>query len=155
VPWLVNPLPPAVLAAAGMMEMTGHGQDIADALGVTRRPTDRIRPVTEFIVRTRDFGYLARELTPPAEEFFFALTAPSGATWTFGPADATQRITGPAADLGLLATRRRHRADLALRAEGAEADRWLDIAQAYRGPAGAGREPGQFAAAQRVAAGRS
>lgn len=39
----------------------------------------------------------------------------------------------------------RHRADLTLTATGAEADRWLDQAQAFRGPAGPGRRPGQFA----------
>src|SRR5215207_1615374 len=36
VPWLVRPLPPGVLAAAGQMELFGHGQDIADGLGITR-----------------------------------------------------------------------------------------------------------------------
>ncbi|RZQ61124.1 TIGR03084 family metal-binding protein [Amycolatopsis suaedae] len=145
VPWLVNPLPPAVLASAGMMELFGHGQDIADALGVTRQRTDRIGHLVGFVVRTWEFGYQARQLTPPATRFRFEITAPSGALWTFGPEDAGDRITGTAEDLCLLATRRRHRADLGLTATGAEADRWLDIAQAYRGPAGPGRRPGQFA----------
>jgi uncharacterized protein (TIGR03084 family) len=144
VPWLVNPLPPAVLAAAGMMEVFAHGQDIADALGVRRVHTDRIGHLVEFVVRTKDFGYQARGLTPPPDEFRFELTGPSGARWVFGPEDAAQRITGPAVDLCLLATRRRHRDDLAVTATGAEANRWLDIAQAYRGPAGPGRRPGQF-----------
>lgn len=146
VPWLVNPLPPAVLACAGMMELFGHGQDIADALGVERQRTDRVGHLAGFAVRTWEFGYLARNLTPPKEEFRFELAAPSGATLVFGPDNAAQRITGPAVDLCLLATRRRHRDDLALTAIGAEADRWLDIAQAYRGPAGPGRAPGQFRA---------
>ncbi len=145
VPWLVRPLPPAVLAAAGMMELFAHGQDVADALGVTPARTDRIRYLTEFAVRVWDFGYLARGLTPPAVPFRFELTAPSGARWEFGPADAEQRITGPAVDLCLLATRRRHRDDLALTASGSEADGWLEIAQAYRGSPGQGRAPGQFA----------
>lgn len=145
VPWLVNPLPPTVLACAGMMELFGHGQDIADALGVRRPRTDRIRWVTAFAVRTWDFGYQARGMTPPEVQFRFELTAPSGSLWTFGPEDAAQRITGRAADFCLLVTRRRHRADLDLAAVGAEADRWLDIAQAFRGPAGLGRTPGQFA----------
>jgi uncharacterized protein (TIGR03084 family) len=144
VPWLVNPLPPAVLACAGMMELFGHGQDIADALGVTRERTDSIRYLVGFAVRVWDFGYQARGLATPDVEFRFELTAPSGALWTFGPEDSAQRITGSAADLCLLVTRRRHRDDLDLLAEGTEADRWLDLAQAYRGPAGAGREPGQF-----------
>ena len=145
VPWLVRPLPPAVLASAGMMELFGHGQDIADALGVEREWTDRIGHLVGFAVRTWDFGYLARGLTAPEVEFRFELTAPSGGLWAFGPAAAAQKVTGPAADFCLLVTRRRHRDDLALVASGAEADHWLDIAQCYRGPAGPGRSPGQFA----------
>jgi uncharacterized protein (TIGR03084 family) len=147
VPWLVRPLPPAVLASAGMMELFGHGQDIADTLGVQRTFTDRIKFLAGFAVRVWDFGYLARGLDVPDIEFRFELTAPSGAVWEFGPADSTQKISGPAVDFCLLVTRRRHRDDLALTATGAQADHWLDIAQAYRGPAGPGRAPGQFAQA--------
>lgn len=147
VPWLVRPLPAPVLAAAGMMECFGHGQDIADALGVIRPRTDRLRHLVAFAVRTWDFGYLARGLTPPEVQLRFELTAPSGALWQFGPEDSTERVTGPAVDFCLLVVRRRHRADLSLTATGAQADRWLDLAQAYRGPAGPGRTPGQFAAA--------
>jgi uncharacterized protein (TIGR03084 family) len=145
VPWLVRSLPPAVLGCAGIMELFGHGQDIADTLGVRREPTDRIFHLAAFAVLTWDFGYQARGLTAPGVRFRYELTAPSGERWEFGPADAEQRITGPAHDFCLLVTRRRHRDDLALVATGADADQWLDIAQAYRGPAGAGRTPGQFA----------
>ncbi|MET0419890.1 MAG: TIGR03084 family metal-binding protein [Actinoplanes sp.] len=147
VPWLVRPLPAAVLASAGMMEAFGHGQDIADALGVRREPPAGLRDLVEFITRTWDFGYQSQALTAPDIQLRFEVTSPSGDVWAFGPQDSGERITGPAVDLCLLATRRRHRDDLALTATGQEADRWLDIAQAYRGPAGAGRVPGQFAAA--------
>jgi uncharacterized protein (TIGR03084 family) len=146
VPWLVRPLPPAILACAGLMELFGHGQDIADALGVRLERTDRIKHLVGFAVLVWDFGYQARRLTPPDTTFRFELTAPSGELWEFGPPDAPQKITGPAVDFCQLVTRRRHRADLALTATGADADSWLDIAQAYRGPAGPGRVPGQFAA---------
>jgi uncharacterized protein (TIGR03084 family) len=145
VPWLVRPIPGPVLATAGMMELFGHGQDIADALRVRRTRTDRLRHLVEFGVRTWDFGYQARGLTPPPAPFRFVITAPSGARWEFGPQEAVQTITGPAEDFCLLVTRRRHRDDLAMTATGPDADRWLDIAQAYRGPAGPGRRPGQFA----------
>jgi uncharacterized protein (TIGR03084 family) len=80
----------------------------------------------------------------PDTQFRFEIVGPSGALWTFGPEDAAQRITGPAVDFCLLVTRRRHRADVAVRAVGADAELWLDVAQAYRGPAGPGRQPGQF-----------
>jgi uncharacterized protein (TIGR03084 family) len=146
VPWLVRPIPAAVLAMAGMMELFGHGQDIADALGVHRIRSDRLGHLVGFAVRTWDFGYQARGLPTPDVALRFDITAPSGARWSFGPADANERIAGPAEDLCLLVTRRRHRDDLDLRATGAEADRWLDLAQAYRGPAGEGRRAGRFAA---------
>ncbi len=145
VPWLVNPLPPSVLMMAGMMEAFAHGQDIADALGVQRTRTDRIKFLVAFAVRTWDFGYLARDEARPDVEFRFELTAPSGAQWEFGPEDATQRISGPAEDFCLLVTRRRHHEDLAVTAVGPDAEHWLEIAQAYRGPAGEGRKPRQFA----------
>jgi uncharacterized protein (TIGR03084 family) len=68
-----------------------------------------------------------------------SLTAPSGERWEYGPDDAAQRVTGPAWDFALLVTQRRHRADLALVATGPDADRWLDVAQAFAGPSGGGR----------------
>ncbi len=145
-PWLVRPLPPAVLASAGIMETFAHGQDIADALGVTRTRTDRLWHLAWFATLTWDFGYQARGLATPEVRFRYELTAPSGEVWEFGPANAEQRITGPAEDFCLLVTRRRHRDDLAVTATGDTAEGWLDIAQAYRGPAGEGRRPGQFRA---------
>ncbi|GAB3159583.1 TIGR03084 family metal-binding protein [Amycolatopsis stemonae] len=146
VPWLVNPLPPYVLACAGMMEVFAHGQDIADALGVRPVRTDRLAHLVGFAVRVRDFGYQARGLTPPEEEFRFEITTPSGRLLTFGPEDSAERITGGAEDFCLLVTRRRHPDDLGVRAEGGLARQWLEVAQAYRGPAGDGRRPGQFPA---------
>ena len=97
-----------------------------------------------FAVRTWNFGYLARGEQQPEGEFRFELTGPSGAVWRFGPEDSANRVTGDAVDFCLLVTRRRHRDDLDLTAEGPDADHWLDIAQAYRGPAGEGRRAGQF-----------
>ena len=146
VPWLVNPLPPSVLASAGMMESFAHGLDVADALGVRREYTDRVAYLVAFGVHTRDFGYQAHGLPAPEEPFRFELTLPSGRVLEFGPDDAAQRVTGPAVDFCLLVSRRRHADDLLLTAEGEHARQWLGIAQAYRGPGGPGRAPGQFPA---------
>ncbi len=57
------------------------------------------------------------------------------------PRGRPQRVTGSALDFCLLVTQRAHRADLDLTADGPDADRWLDIAQAFAGPPGEGREP--------------
>lgn len=138
-PWYGPPMSAASVATARLMETWAHTQDVADALGARRVPTDRLRHVARIGVRARDYAYAVRGLSAPDEEFRVELTAPSGAVWTYGPEGAAQRVTGPALDFCLLATRRAHRADLALRAEGPDADRWLDIAQAFAGPPGQGR----------------
>ncbi|MFI1915751.1 TIGR03084 family metal-binding protein [Nocardia sp. NPDC020380] len=144
-PWFGPPMSTASMVTARLMETWAHGQDVADALGVTRTPTARLRHIAHIGVRTRNFAYLTHNLTPPAEEFRVELTAPDGSVWTWGPEDAAQRISGPAADFCLLVTQRRHLDDLALRVEGAEALEWLGIAQAFAGPPGGGRTAGQFA----------
>jgi enediyne biosynthesis protein E11 len=144
VPWVARQIPASALACAGLMELFAHGQDIADTIGVPREYTDRIGHLAWFGTRNRDFGYLVNGLTPPDVEFRYELTAPSGIRWEFGPAEAENRITGPAVDFCMLVTRRRNRADLAIQATGQEAGHWLDIAQAYRGSPGPGRKPGQF-----------
>jgi hypothetical protein len=61
--------------------------------------------------------------------------------WTWGPADAPDRIAGPSLDFALLITQRRHRADTALTVTGPAAGEWMDIAQAFAGPPGGGRAP--------------
>ncbi|MFE9256773.1 TIGR03084 family metal-binding protein [Streptomyces sp. NPDC006879] len=140
-PWYGPPMKALSMASARLMETWAHGQDVADALNVRRQPTARLRHVARIGVRARDYAYLVRGLPAPEREFRVELTAPDGAdTWTYGPPEADQRVTGPALDFCLLVTQRAHRADLAVRAEGHDADRWLDIAQAFAGPPGAGRE---------------
>ncbi len=140
-PWYGPPMSAASMATGRLMETWAHGQDVADALQATRTPTDRLRHVVRIGVRTRDFAFGAHGLTPPAEEFRVELTAPGGDMWSYGPEEAAQRVTGPALDFCLLVTQRAHRADLALRADGPDADRWLDVAQAFAGPPGTGRAP--------------
>ncbi|MGW7099928.1 TIGR03084 family metal-binding protein [Streptomyces sp. NPDC054838] len=141
-PWYGPPMKAASMASARLMETWAHGQDVADALGVRRTPTARLRHVARIGVRARDYAYAVRGLSAPEGQFRVELHAPDRAgTWVFGPEDAGQRVTGPALDFCLLVTQRAHRADLSLTATGPDADRWLDIAQAFAGPAGPGRGP--------------
>ncbi len=85
------------MATARLMETWAHGQDVADALGVTRRPTDRLRHVAHIGVRARDFAYHVNGLTPPAEEFRVELVGPSGDSLVVGAraGGATSEWTGP------------------------------------------------------------
>jgi len=138
-PWFGPPMSPASMATARFMETWAHALDVYDALGTRPEPTDRVRHVAHLGVRTRDFAFGVHGLEPPAEEFRVELGAPSGELWTWGPDDAAQRVAGPALDFCLLVTQRVHRDDTDLVAEGADAERWLTIAQAFAGPPGEGR----------------
>ncbi|MFF4352128.1 TIGR03084 family metal-binding protein [Streptomyces sp. NPDC001530] len=140
-PWYGPPMSAASMATGRLMETWAHGQDVADALGATRTPTDRLRHVARIGVRARDFAFGVHGLPAPTDEFRIELAAPSGDLWTYGPEEAEQRVTGPSLDFCLLVTQRAHRTDLALHADGPDADRWLDIAQAFAGPPGTGRAP--------------
>jgi uncharacterized protein (TIGR03084 family) len=139
--WFGPPMSPASMATARLMETWAHGIDVAEGQGLIHEASDRIRHVASLGHRTRNYSFVNSGLDKPADEFRLELTLPSGEVWIAGPEDAAQTVTGPAYDFCLLVTQRRHRSDLALVATGADADRWLDICQAFAGPAGGGRAP--------------
>jgi uncharacterized protein (TIGR03084 family) len=136
VPWFGPPMGAATAATSRLMETWAHGHDIAEALGVYSRPSERIRHVIQLAIMSRDFSFTNNGLTPPREKFRLTLVAPNGIDWTWGPVDAAQRVEGIAVDFALLATRRRTRDDCAVTAYGGDAERWLDVIQAFAGPPG-------------------
>ena len=140
-PWFGPPMSAASSLTARIMETWAHTQDIADALGVTREPTERLRHVAHIGIGARAFSYAVHGKTPPEVPVRVELTPPSGTgpAWTWGPEGATDRVAGPALDFCLLVTQRRHRDDLALAIQGPAATEWMSIAQAFAGTAGTGR----------------
>jgi uncharacterized protein (TIGR03084 family) len=141
IPWYGTAMSPVSMVTARIMETWAHGLDIADALGRTRTPTARLRHVAHLGHRTLGYSFMSHDKQPPTVPVYLSLTAPDGTLWTYGPEDAENRVDGPALDFCLLVTQRRNRADLALVATGPVADEWLDVAQAFAGPSGSGREP--------------
>jgi uncharacterized protein (TIGR03084 family) len=137
--WFGPPMSAASMATARLMETWAHGLDVADALGAVAQPSARLKSIAHLGVRTRDFAFSVHELTPPAEPFFVDLTAPDGTRWTWGPEDAGQRVVGSAMDFCCLVTQRRPLSELDVVAEGPDAARWLEVAQAFAGPPGKGR----------------
>ncbi len=137
--WFGPPMSPASMATARIMETWAHGQDVADALGVERVPTARIRHVCHIGVRTMGFAFLLNGLAVPEAEVRVELTGPGGESWTWGPQDAENRVCGPALDFAFLVTQRRNRKVLAIEATGPVAQEWVPIAQAFAGPPGGGR----------------
>jgi uncharacterized protein (TIGR03084 family) len=138
-PWFGPPMSAASMATARLMETWAHGLDVADALEVERPATARLRSIAHIGVRTRDFAFALHGLAPPAGPFRVELGAPDGTTWSWGPDDAGERVTGSAEDFCMLVTQRRPRSALDVDAVGDDAEKWLGIAQAFAGPPGAGR----------------
>ena len=72
-PWFGPPMSAASMATARLMETWAHGLDVADALGVERPATARLRSIAHIGVRTRDFAFAINGLAPPAEPFHVEL----------------------------------------------------------------------------------
>jgi uncharacterized protein (TIGR03084 family) len=145
VPWFGPSMSLASKVTARIMETWAHGQDVADALGVRRTPTDRLRHVARIGVLAMPNSFATHGLDVPTDPIRVSLVAPSGATWEWGEPDALQAVTGSAEDFCLVVTQRRHIADTDLVTDGVAARAWIDVAQAFAGPPGAGRRPGEFA----------
>ncbi|MGB6764314.1 TIGR03084 family metal-binding protein, partial [Mycobacterium sp.] len=111
-PWFGPPMSAASMATARLMETWAHGLDVADTLGVTRAATARLRSIAHIGVRARDYAFAVNGLPAPTEPFRVELRAPDGSAWSWGPADATQRVTGTAEDFCFLVTQRRALRDL-------------------------------------------
>jgi uncharacterized protein (TIGR03084 family) len=143
VPWYGPPMGARSFATDRLMETWAHGQDVVDALGLARAPTDRLRHVAHIGVRARPFSYAVRGLDAPIRPVAVVLTGPAGDRWAWHE-EADESITGPALDFCLVVTQRRHPADTDLEAHGDLAVEWLGLAQAFAGPPGPGRKAGQF-----------
>ncbi|MFN0095177.1 MAG: TIGR03084 family metal-binding protein [Dehalococcoidia bacterium] len=146
-PWFGPPMAATSFITARLMECWSHGLDVVDAAGVGREPRDRLRHIAHLGVRTRSFSYITRGLEPNATPVKVELVLPSGEPLLFGDTLAEQTIRGRALDFCMVVTQRRHYLDTGLEISGADAEEWMRFAQAFAGPPGAGRQPGQFAKA--------
>jgi uncharacterized protein (TIGR03084 family) len=139
VPWYGPPMSLASFVTARLMETWSHGHDVADALGLPPVVSDRLRSVCHISVGARAYSYVVNGLTDPGTPVRVEVTGPAGQVWTWGPADATDRITGTALHFAQLVTHRRHRDDTDLVVEGDTAEQWMSIAQSFAGPSGTPR----------------
>jgi len=127
---------------ARLMEVWAHGQDICDAVGASRPPSERLRHIAQLGFITRGWSYMVRGEEPPTEAVRVELTSPSGATWSWGEEGATETVTGPAEDFCLVVTQRRHVDDTDLVIIGDAARDWMVKAQAFAGAPTTGPAPG-------------
>lgn len=146
VPWFGPPMGMLSFVSARLMETWAHGQDVADALGAAREPTDRLRHIAHLGVKARPYSYLVRGDGVPVGRIEVNLTAPSGTVWTWNVGNSeliepVSAVTGQAEEFCLVVTQRRNVADTSLNIDGDRAVEWLAIAQAFAGPSGGGRAP--------------
>jgi len=126
---------------ARLMECWAHGIDVRDAAGVEVQHSDRVRHIARLGFITRGWSYMNRGREIPETEVRVDLVAPSGATWSFGPLDVPDTVTGSAVDFCLVVTQRRHVLDTDLAVTGSSASEWMEIAQAFAGPPTSGPDP--------------
>lgn len=144
VPWYGPSMGAKSFLTARLMECWAHGQDIVDAVGATRAPTDRLRHIAQLGYITRGWTYVNRGMEMPAGEVHLVLDAPSGDRWTWGPEDAEATVRGPAEAFCLVVTQRRHLDDADLEVTGDIALDWLRKAQVFAGPPTDGPSAGSF-----------
>lgn len=139
-PWYGPPMKAPSAVIARLMETWAHGHDVADALEVTRPPTERLFHIAELGVKTFSWSYLNRGLEVPAERVRVALRGPSGRSRVWND-QTSNSVTGPVDEFCLVVAQRRNYLDTSLVIEGEVARSWMEVAQIFAGPPGAGRPP--------------
>ncbi|MDQ3877963.1 MAG: maleylpyruvate isomerase family mycothiol-dependent enzyme [Actinomycetota bacterium] len=93
IPWFGPAMSPASFVSARIMETWAHGQDVIDALGIVRIPTDRLKHICHLGVRARPNSYAARGRAVPPGEIAVHWKAPMDAS---GRGTKMQRNSCPA-----------------------------------------------------------
>ena len=131
VDWVAGQLSTHTLVATRIAECWIHTGDVAEAVGATQVPTDRLEHVARLAWRTLPYAFArsGRALTGPVA---FELRAPSGARWNFVPTETpVTTITGDGADLCLVAARRVAPRHTSLRGSGPDVDAVLELVRTY------------------------
>ena len=133
VPWYGPSMAVKSFLTARLMECWAHGEDIAQALGVHRKPTERLKHVAHIGVGARAFSLMINQLPEDLHPIRVELVSPNGELWAWGDAASDQRVSGEALDFCLVVTQRRALSQSQLEVEGESAATWMSVAQAFAG----------------------
>jgi len=131
VPWVAGELTVRTLATTRLAETWIHAGDVANAVGVQRRPTERLWHVARLAWRTLPYAFAraGRELTGPVA---MDLRSPSGEAWVLEPeAPAATVIRGKGEELCLVAARRLAPDATGLVGEGPDGETVLELVRTY------------------------
>lgn len=132
IPWGLG-MSARAFGTARLMETWAHGLDIRSAVGERPNITPRLRNVVWLITNALPYALtVAQKPAPEGRTLRVQLSGVNGETWTAGPADATDVITGDAAEYCILGVQRMKRADAStLKAGGPLAELALDNLRAF------------------------
>ena len=133
VPWYGPSMAVKSFLTARLMECWAHGHDVAEAVGVQRSPSARLKHVAHIGVGARAFSLFINQLPEDSRSIRVELNAPDGELWTWGDETSDQRVLGEALDFCLVVTQRRALSDSRLTVVGDSATTWMRIAQAFAG----------------------
>jgi len=145
-PWYGPTMSARSSATARLMETWAHGQDIVDALNISREATDRLRHIAHIGVNTFQWSFKNRHMPVPETPIHIVLNSPDNDIWEWGPDDAIDHVYGTALDFCLVITQRRNISDVkSIQTKGEIANQWMKIAQAFAGPPETPPQPGERA----------
>jgi uncharacterized protein (TIGR03084 family) len=130
VPWGLG-MSARSFASARLMETWAHGLDCRAAVGSPPNETSRLKDVAFLIVRAFPYAFRHAQREKPPGDLRVELTF-EGETWTYGPDDAGDRITGEAGEFCRVGVQRMKLADAtSLKADGPLAQAALEVARAF------------------------
>jgi uncharacterized protein (TIGR03084 family) len=130
VPWGIGMRTPSFVTAR-LMETWAHGLDVRAAVGIAAVDTDRLAHVAWLATRALPYAYSVAGVEPPDAPLRVELSLPSGASWTFGPEAAADRISGSAGNYCRVFVHRRRAVDTDLVIEGDAARAAVAVARAF------------------------
>jgi uncharacterized protein (TIGR03084 family) len=129
--WVTGELSARSMATTRLAETWIHAGDIAGAVGAELPYTDRLFHIARLAWRTLPYAFstAGASMTGPVA---FRLRSPSGQEWNFEPDEPPlTTITGQAAELCDVASRRRDASGTFLRGDGPDATAVLSLVRTY------------------------
>jgi len=131
VQWVAGQLSVRTLTTTRLAETWIHTGDVAEAVGASLTPGDRLQHIARLAWRTLPYAFTrdGRTLSGPVA---FELVGPGGEPWTFRPDEpAVTTIRGDGIELCNVAARRVAPSDTSLQGDGPDAEAVLDLVRTY------------------------